>query len=77
MTPDGGTPTFKYDAAGRLFREPDALGKDTTEYSYDAAGRLISVETLVRDYFGTKTSSSNKALKNFVLLQIVTFFPKS
>jgi RHS repeat-associated protein len=46
ITADGGTPTFKYDAAGRLFRETDASGNDVTEYSYDAAGRLTSVKDL-------------------------------
>jgi RHS repeat-associated protein len=46
ITPDGGTPTFKYDKAGRLFRETDASGNDTTEYGYDAAGRLTTVKDL-------------------------------
>jgi YD repeat-containing protein len=46
VTPDGGTPTFKYDQLGRLYRETDSSGNDVTEYSYDAAGRLISVKDL-------------------------------
>ncbi|MUG98765.1 hypothetical protein F7734_43325 [Scytonema sp. UIC 10036] len=46
VTPDGDTPTFKYDIAGRLFRETDASGNDVTEYGYDAAGRLTSVKDL-------------------------------
>ncbi|NJR19365.1 MAG: hypothetical protein HC785_29265 [Calothrix sp. CSU_2_0] len=54
VTPDGGTPTFKYDAAGRLFRETDALGNDVTEYSYDAAGRLTSVKDLQTGAVTTK-----------------------
>ncbi|WP_206758273.1 putative Ig domain-containing protein [Nostoc sp. FACHB-190] len=46
VTADGGTPTFKYDLAGRLWRETDASGNDVTEYSYDAAGRVTSVKDL-------------------------------
>jgi YD repeat-containing protein len=46
VTPDGGTPTFKYDQLGRLFRETDASGNDVTEYGYDATGRLTSVKDL-------------------------------
>ncbi|GAA6619287.1 putative Ig domain-containing protein [Scytonema sp. NUACC26] len=46
VTPDGGTPTFKYDIAGRLYRETDASGNDVTEYGYDPAGRLTSVKDL-------------------------------
>ncbi|WP_206758537.1 putative Ig domain-containing protein [Nostoc punctiforme] len=46
ITADGGTPMYKYDAAGRLFRETDASGNDVTEYSYDAAGRVTSVKDL-------------------------------
>jgi RHS repeat-associated protein len=46
VTPNGGTPTFKYDFAGRLFRETDTSGNDITEYGYDAAGRLTSVKDL-------------------------------
>ncbi|MCC5640462.1 hypothetical protein LC593_32470 [Nostoc sp. CHAB 5844] len=46
VTADGGTPTFKYDLAGRLWRETDASGNDVTEYGYDAAGRLTTVKDL-------------------------------
>jgi YD repeat-containing protein len=44
VTPDGGTPTFYYDEAGRLWRETDSRGNITTEYGYDAAGRLTSIK---------------------------------
>jgi YD repeat-containing protein len=42
ITPDGGTPTFYYDLAGRLWKETDAAGNITTEYEYDAGGRVIA-----------------------------------
>jgi RHS repeat-associated protein len=43
VTPDGGTPTFSYDPAGRLWKQTDASGNVTTEYGYDF-GNLKSVE---------------------------------
>ncbi|WP_414574058.1 RHS repeat-associated core domain-containing protein [Nostoc sp. CCY 9925] len=46
VTADGGTPTFKYDLVGRLWRETDTNGNDITEYGYDAAGRLTTVKDL-------------------------------
>ncbi|WP_392530127.1 RHS repeat-associated core domain-containing protein [Nostoc sp. C117] len=46
VTADGGTPTFKYDLVGRLWRETDTNGNDVTEYGYDAAGRLTTVKDL-------------------------------
>jgi YD repeat-containing protein len=44
VTPDGGTPTFIYDSAGRLWKETDATGQVTTEYTYDQVGRVSSVK---------------------------------
>ena len=44
VTPDGGTPTFIYDNAGRLWKETDATGVVTTEYTYDQIGRVKSVK---------------------------------
>jgi RHS repeat-associated protein len=44
VTPSGGTPTFIYDNAGRLWKETDEAGVVTTEYSYDRAGRVSSVK---------------------------------
>lgn len=44
ITPDGGTPTFYYDQAGRLWKETDVSGNITTEYGYDEAGRLTSIK---------------------------------
>ncbi|MEG5045908.1 putative Ig domain-containing protein [Microcoleus sp. B4-C1] len=44
VTPDGGTPSFYYDLAGRLWKETDEAGNITTEYEYDAAGRLTSIK---------------------------------
>jgi RHS repeat-associated protein len=44
VTPDGGTPSFYYDEAGRLWRETDTSGKVITEYGYDPAGRLSSIK---------------------------------
>jgi RHS repeat-associated protein len=44
VTPSGGTPTFIYDSAGRLWRETDEAGVVTTEYSYDVLGRVSSVK---------------------------------
>jgi len=44
VTADGGTPTFLYDQAGRLWRETDATGKVTTEYGYDDAGRVTTIK---------------------------------
>ncbi|MBD2492233.1 RHS repeat protein [Aulosira sp. FACHB-615] len=54
VTADGGTPTFKYDLAGRLWRETDASGNDVTEYGYDAAGRVTSVKDLQTGAITTK-----------------------
>jgi RHS repeat-associated protein len=44
VTPSGGTPTFIYDSAGRLWKETDESGVVMTEYSYDQAGRVSSVK---------------------------------
>lgn len=44
VTPSGGTPTFIYDSAGRLWKETDEAGVVTTEYSYDVLGRVSSVK---------------------------------
>jgi RHS repeat-associated protein len=44
VTPNGGTPTFIYDSAGRLWKETDESGVVTTEYSYDQIGRVSSVK---------------------------------
>ena len=54
ITPDGGTPTFKYDTLGRLWKETDASGNDITEYGYDAAGRLTTVKDLTTGATTTK-----------------------
>ncbi|MBD2468818.1 Ig-like domain-containing protein [Nostoc sp. FACHB-145] len=54
VTADGGTPTFKYDLAGRLWRETDASGNDVTEYEYDAVGRLTTVKDLQTGATATK-----------------------
>ena len=52
---DAGTPrfdtTFEYDAAGRLVRRVEPLGR-TSEYAYDGAGNLVS-ETLSDAAVGT------------------------
>jgi RHS repeat-associated protein len=44
VTPSGGTPTFIYDGAGRLWKETDEAGVVTTEYSYDQVGRVNSIK---------------------------------
>jgi RHS repeat-associated protein len=44
VTPSGGTPTFIYDNAGRLWKETEASGVVTTEYSYDQAGRVSRIK---------------------------------
>ncbi|NES96694.1 MAG: RHS repeat protein, partial [Desertifilum sp. SIO1I2] len=44
VTPDGGTPTFIYDEAGRLWRETDTSANVTKEYGYDEVGRLTTIK---------------------------------
>ncbi|MBE9010916.1 hypothetical protein IQ250_11925 [Pseudanabaenaceae cyanobacterium LEGE 13415] len=54
VTADGGTPTFIYDSAGRLWKETDATGVVTTEYTYDAIGRVSSVKDTRTGAIATK-----------------------
>jgi RHS repeat-associated protein len=54
VTADGGTPSFYYDEAGRLFQETDASGNVTTEYGYDAAGRLTTTKDVRTGATSTK-----------------------
>lgn len=54
VTPSGGTPTFIFDQAGRLWKETDKAGVVTTEYSYDVLGRVSSVKDVRSGAVATK-----------------------
>ena len=55
VTASGGTPSFYYDQAGRLWRETDESGNVTTEYGYDAIGRVTSLKDVRTGAVTTKT----------------------
>ena len=81
VTADGGTPTFKYDIAGRLFRETDTSGNDITEYGYDAAGRLTTVKNLQTGATTTKKyDAGGRVIEEIDVLNVFTRYfydPKS
>ena len=55
VTASGGTPSFYYNQAGRLWRETDESGNVTTEYGYDAIGRVTSLKDVRTGAVTTKT----------------------